>query len=476
MLKRIIAGSKKLFERAKKPFITTLAGLTLLAATSGCKSMGKEWKTIYTDSQTIEKGEFEFHKVKYKITKPDILEDNILSIPILESRTIETYKQREIITEEIQKEYDNKKSYQGTTTAIISFIPGFIFGFWLGYEGLKTKETYVRSYPGIPKTRYNKSPFLGLLLGIGAGGGTSAAGYHIAGKDPKIEIPTGNKRTITIDTSTIKELTNTETKPESLAETDVLITSQDVKFKELNESQRLPQKEITVYSKNGDAKVKIIEDILEFEFKKQDLIDQIKEWKSIKQIKEPTRSQLLPSILEYIINQNYQINIKTSNISTEWRRVTNDKRTISVSGYRIPAEKIYLVLEDFIGKEINSKIKEARIRLIDESTHTSVQDANLDIETEAPSKTDLAKQYFEEDLLEWSIAKIRDYITGQETMKYDSNGEAVFSVYTLSAYKTESTHSKYAFARFNFDFSNPKNLKQTIEMSQDPLKIKKVDK
>lgn len=292
-------------------------------------------------------------------------------------------------------------------------------------------------------------------------------------------ITTSTSNTITEikDSSTITELINILPIQEGPAEIYILIKSENIKFKRLSEAKDiLPQERIMVYSNKGTAKVKILEDILEFEFKKEDLIDQIKTWREIKEIKEPTRSKLLPLILNYIENKEYQIHIETIDQSTELKEVTNDKKTISVSGYKLPTEKIYLVLEDFINQEINSKIKEARIRLIDESTHTPVKNATLEIETKAPTKQELAKQYFEDSLLEWSTSKIKDYITGQETMNYDDNGEAVLPVYTLNNYSTESTHSKYAFAKVNLDFNDPKKLKQTIEMSQDPQKIRIIDK
>lgn len=453
MLESIIESSKNLIRRTKKPFTATLAGLTLLAASGGCS-----WK--YCGDFSINEG------VTRRFKKNLDIEKNVFIYEIKDIRRLENEIQTEItetkntyqyiktfaeLTEREYKVYYNptaKLILLGTVGTIIligpiiSIIEGIVHE--KREEGIYKDDRY--KFLSAMKGNFPELTRWYDLIKLKSIKGNS---YNFEDGESTDEIL---KETIKQKASEIKVRIN----PEYMFKNPFTKTNQEGVADFLFDETKFPYNQA---------------------FSKESLEKKLESSTLVNDIKDKYRTDLINDILKRVEETQKTAIIRTDEgYTTEINYVRNDSKTTEIKIYEIPEEKIYLVLEDFINQEINSKIKEARIRLIDESTHTPIQDAKLDIETEAPTKIEVAKQYFEDDLLKWSVTKIKNYLTGQETIKYDSNGEAIFSVYILSAYKTESTHHKYAFAKFNFDFSDPKKLKQTVEMSQDPQKIRLVDK
>lgn len=464
MLENIVNGFKKVAKKGKKAFLTGLAGLTLMYA-SGCS-----WK--YAGSFIIEEKKRtetvlvkeRGHVTNYRINKVTNTNSGV-EVKILEDKILyKIYLKIPIIQETEFKVYYNPTG----ELVLIGTAGGILLGFGTiyaliagivheskeeGYESEEWRRKFCQEMRDRkillkPKENY---PLTAIKCEEGHIKEKSGDSWSISEREGNLHIDKNSSHT------------QVRTNPGSMFSNPSILTNEEGIATFLFDEISLP------YNRS---------------FSKENLEQKLKSSKLASEIKGQYRINLINEMIKRAEEKLEKITVETAEETVDLEKVggigfeqrVNDSKSTTISLYEIPEEKIYLVLEDFINQEINSKIKEVRIMLIDESTHMPVKNANLEIETGAPSKQELAKQYFEDSLLKWSTTKIKSYITGQETMKYDDNGESVFSVYTPNAYKTESTHSNYAFAKFNFDFSDPKNLKQTIEMSQDPLKIKKVDK
>ncbi len=459
MLEKIIEGSKtlikkgkKLIKKGKKALLIGLTGLTLCYA-SGCGTItGRKWVTIDTYKERESEKIYKKIKLVYNIKKLDKV-NRTFFVPVTEARTIETYKEDTMVTKEKQRLYEIYKQEDGG-------VPGFLIGALIGGVIGGTIAEKKQSPPG---------EGLGICIGMDLLG--MSIGYLIGNDLHPEEIKrkaTNQQRTIIVSKYTDTNRINIETihhnKPKNI--------KVQASPKELFENY------LTKTGNQGIATFSLNLKRLPFNkaFSKETLEEKLKNSELVNDIKEHIRDQLLKEFYKRIVKYPLELKFETKEeaISEEILKVTNDSKKTKTSIYTVPEEKIYMVLEEYINKEINSKIKEVRIKVKDASTHTPVRNANLEIKTQAPTKLDLAKKYFEDELLNWSLRKIKTYITGTETIKYDDNGTAVFSAYILNNYKTETTHPKYRFVILNFDFSN-KKLKKTIYMSKDPKLIKIVD-
>jgi len=458
MLEKIIEGSKNLIKKGKKAFISGVLGLSLIVS-SGCSWKYSGSFYITEDIKPIQKTELvgTRKKLEYEI-KDIITHKKEYYIKINETQNLYKLFHEFTILEKIEKEYEVYSNPTadhilvglfllppiGTILAIASGIK------WESSDEcpLEFRHKFVTKMKHIYLLEEKLSGWCGLT---------------------KIKaVPQKPKITRTIN----------DTKEYFLEPFKTIHNTKPKNIKVQASPKELFENYLTKTNNQGIATFLLNPKKLPFNkaFSKQTLEEKLKNSELINDIKEHIRDQLLKEIYKKIIKYPVELKFETKEEATseEILEIKNDSKKTKTTIYTVPEEKIYMVLEEYINREINSKIKEVRIRVKDASTHTPVRNANLEIKTQAPTKLELAKRYFEDKLLKWSLTKIKDYITGTETIKYDDNGTAVFSAYILNNYKTETTHPKYRFVILNFDFSN-KKLKKTIYMSKDPKLIKIVD-
>lgn len=226
---------------------------------------------------------------------------------------------------------------------------------------------------------------------------------------------------------------------------------------------------------NGEVEVNIKSTPEGWAFTKEALVDKIKGWKLIKDIKGPIREKLLPSIENKIQSKEYLIRIETVE---EWVKddgtIVNDAKEIYVKGEEVTTDEIYNIIKKFIDEKINSQIEGVTLTVRDDESHTGIPDAKLEMKVQAPTKEDLADDFFEGELLSWAVAQIKDYKRENATVHTNSAGDAEFNIFVPSELEIEAAHPKYHYLKDSVRLAGQK-LDKYLEMTELGKKIRIAD-
>lgn len=464
-LESIIKIPKKVIKKGKNVFRIGLASLVLFYV-SGCettsyKSWEESYRTVRKERQYIENLKQE-DRITYKIND---IETSVKSKELKAKITEEKYE--DIyggIRETEQKEYKEVEISQDNSGPVAGGIIGTLLGIGIGLAIGSQMHTYEYENgptilsPDVRKETPNTAGAAVVTMLTTAGG--LGLGVACGGKGKTSRKYTGRTKTEPTDITHIimdqtskprliytnKESSNIKVKisPIYLFEVNFRMTNEDGTVTFLFSETELP------YNKS---------------FSKESLEQKLKSSKLVLEIKEQYRNDLVNEILKRTEEKQERVVVETIEESTDLEKKVNDSKSTIIGLYKIPEEKIYTVLEDFINQEINSNIVNWRARVKDATSGMPVEDARMEIKTNAPSKEELIKKYFEGNLVVWGITKVKDYIRGEEIFKeYDKDGILILPVYKLSTYETETQHKHYVRVKVVYE-GEPK---RTIHMSKDP--------
>jgi hypothetical protein len=217
-----------------------------------------------------------------------------------------------------------------------------------------------------------------------------------------------------------------------------------------------------------DGIVRIKEGLNEY-FTKERLAKGLKEFPLMQQVKGNIRSKLEKSILEEIQLTDVKLTIETRETSSNPDElIMNGSRTAKIESYNLNDELIYSAVEQFIDKEINSKIKYLEFNVEDELTHVPIRNALFKFDVTAPSQSELAGMYFTEELQEYAERFISPYLTGKETIECDESINV--PVYCPSRIKVEVVNPDYNFVLGDFEIKNAEQ--KTVRMVDKGQKVR----
>lgn len=151
---------------------------------------------------------------------------------------------------------------------------------------------------------------------------------------------------------------------------------------------------------------------------RESLTKGLKDYPLIEQIKPAIRGKLEERILEAISSRTVTGVIETRESSTNPElSIINGAREFNLPIYEIKDEIIYSVITQFVEEEINPKIKPVKFSVEDQLTHFPIRDSQFKFDVVAPSKSELADEYFTLALKEHAMSKISDYLRGKTTLE-----------------------------------------------------------
>jgi hypothetical protein len=163
------------------------------------------------------------------------------------------------------------------------------------------------------------------------------------------------------------------------------------------------------------------------------------------------------------------VKLQTNEPSTYDWNVANWDGTAILNGYKLSDDDIYKVLQDFIDKDINSRIGQIRFDLKDLVSRTPIDSATFSYETNAPSREVLINQYFNEKLKSFADSRIKQYMTGNGQTNVGSS--TTLSVYNPSKMHVEFTNPDYRFIKENI-YINQDGLIETFLMADKGSKVR----
>jgi len=436
----------------------------------GCapKLVSTEWRTERTWEEKESRPQVEKkEETKYAIdTNAVYLKGHTLEVPVKKSSVEKNYGADRNITKATSQEYNTWVSDESGTQAAYGAIGGVLVGVVIGILAKKGALIAAASLGG-------------LFAIVGATEGVKKKHYET--------IPTGPSRTETTHEGVwIESLTGTNTLFADAKAEGTPIQASSEYFEFTDEQGRIKSPVSTFTDSNGIAKFFIAKWPDNWGFTTAELMEQVRSWKLIKEIKLNSitsegksiapRDSILNKILDRINERTYPVMLATTATSYSQRIVENGEGIIYISGKEILEDQIYLAIEDFINLIINSKIRQVLIEYRDYDTHVLIENANIAAKTDAPIKEDVARLYFEGDLLTWALNKISDYMVGGFEASFGSDGIARFTLFVPYSLDCHITHPKYNYVKQSLDFrdSDKKIIYQT-EVGQK-MRVKIVDK
>lgn len=163
--------------------------------------------------------------------------------------------------------------------------------------------------------------------------------------------------------------------------------------------------------------------------------------------------------------------LETRENSSETEKVENASKKVQIPGFGIPEDAIYRAVSDFVNKKINSSIASVRIKIRDSGTLIGIRNANIRLApVGAPSRSELAGEYFTGNLREYAEGNITDYLTASREMQ-NCNPEESFVLYLPAEVELEVTHPGYNFVRGKIKI-NKKDTERTVYMVDRGSKVR----
>lgn len=158
--------------------------------------------------------------------------------------------------------------------------------------------------------------------------------------------------------------------------------------------------------------------------------------------------ELQNNIIDNIDQLTESVSVSAS-LNTLASRVTEQAVRDSSVTFQLPVltiddDRVYRLISSFIDREINSNISNVEIVVEDKDSRVSINNVRYILNINAPTKRELASQYFHGPLLSWAENRIENYELGQRD--YGVRARSLrLNIYKPSDVQIELRHSGYAF-------------------------------
>ncbi len=205
---------------------------------------------------------------------------------------------------------------------------------------------------------------------------------------------------------------------------------------------------------------------------KQDFFDHIDKIPYLREMRPETKDEFKETMFQS--HRRFPETKIPFSLSTEGEvinvEVKNDKRNFTCLGRYLSDNLTMNFIKDLIDERVNSKINTLELAVKDSESHVNIDGSRIEIKSDAPSKSELAGQYFRGDLKNFAIDQIDDYLRGRETFTYNSIEETLpFRVYR-SGIELKIVHPDYNFVEGKFEVR--KDTKKTAYMVEKGKKIR----
>lgn len=228
----------------------------------------------------------------------------------------------------------------------------------------------------------------------------------------------------------------------------------------------------------GHVSSQIASEPYNWAFTGHDLLRKVESWETLQYVKSDVSSKVLSFLSEEMYLKEYPITIETIQMpSRDYSKVENDRAEIMIPGVEVHPDAVYSACRTFIDRKINSRIKQATIKLKNIDSHARISLATFEGTIVAPSKQGLLSPYFKEPLMDWASSEVLDYTVGDFSTTSGDDGSIVFSVYVPCTMELEITHPKYYFAKQAISFTE-ESLEKTIYMAElgTKMRVRVVDR
>lgn len=193
-------------------------------------------------------------------------------------------------------------------------------------------------------------------------------------------------------------------------------------------------------------------------FTKERLAERLKDFPLMQQIKPNIKSKLEGKILKATTPKiiNPTIETRESSFDSDLT-IINDSKYLQVEIYKIESDLIYSVVGQFVDEEINAKIKPVKFKVEDRLTHFPIRNSHFRFNSSAPSKSELAGEYFTGELKEFAKSIVNDYLIGESFN--ECNEALIMQIYCPSKINLEVVHFDYNFVQGEFEVKTNRDKK-----------------
>ncbi len=443
---------ERLKDIPKVLLLTTALSLPFIGCGTTTRTIGTEF-TSPTKREKVEWTRQEKEKTKefdIKVyTKNANKRDWHHLAKVTESLKEDFYKKEKIITENIYKEIAVKRE----EAKAFSFIGPALFGGLMGagIGGL------------ISEDEESIAPILGGVLGMG--GGAVIAGAIYSSSSGISRTQTGRVKTKILDSEIKREHLNRK-----LIYNNKLAEHINVKLSGEGISR--------IYKTNSDGELNI-SNIIDSSnpnyffkyYEGRELKERLEKIPLVQQMKPKTRNLLEDELLENLSATKIKINMETrEKPSGNIDIIKNDSGRFRFGGYQLTNNAIYDIVRNFVDEEINSSIKSLTFEIKDTITHFPINGSNFNFQTNTPSKSELAGEYFTRGLKNYAERHILDYLRGNTRVE-DSPDIVTFNVYSPSKISLEVTHPDYNYVSGDLSIRG-RDLEKTVYMVDKGEKIR----
>lgn len=192
------------------------------------------------------------------------------------------------------------------------------------------------------------------------------------------------------------------------------------------------------------------------------LENKISTFSLVRQMKPETRDLLMNDLIEAISQKKIIFSMETNEKSAQQNMtIENAHEGFYFTGRELSDEAIYRIVDRFVDEQINSSIKNLGISIKNILTRFPITNSNIVLESNSPSKSDLAGRYFTGELKEFAERNIHDYLIG--TISRENLPDSFsFPIYTPSNIFIEVTNENYIFVSGQFEVR--RNTNKTVYM------------
>jgi hypothetical protein len=233
---------------------------------------------------------------------------------------------------------------------------------------------------------------------------------------------------------------------------------------------------------NGNISSKMTENIRYWNFTREGLESELKTELSldvtagyidafVKEVAGYGKESNIPVSLETAVSES-DGKIGVYNLAeTVKREIINDKKKIDVKGFCVEQSDINTVIEKWVDKYVNINVYPASIIARDKLSHARVENALVEIDASAVSPDKLVGVYFDGDLKNIALTKVRKYLSGRSEVLTDVRGTARFDIYLGTKTEFEITREGYQFFVGSNEFAAGK-LEYTVNMIDKGGKVR----
>ena len=188
-------------------------------------------------------------------------------------------------------------------------------------------------------------------------------------------------------------------------------------------------------------------------------------------LKPNTLEHLMNDMIKGLSSKRIVLKVETKEKPlTNREEIINDSKLFEVRGYHLSDDTIYSAVKNFVDKEINSSIRNLEFSVKDAITYFPIDGTNFEIQTESPSKSNLAERYFKDKLKTYAERLIIDYLQGNVVIR-NCPSELNFKVYTPSKINLTVVHPDYNFVKGEIS-AEKGDLKKVVYMLDKGQKIR----